>query len=288
MLFPRVLLLLISFVTLVTSESSVIYPFSYEENPIEKTEDASTATSKSTAKKKEETSTSVESISTSSKESKEPDFVQTEESIESKISPTLETTPDSTTEQTPTIETEPSVVEEQQNPAPAPAPVQHESNQTPVIEETTSNPSPAPNPPAGPPVMQAMMLNIGGSYIPYSNAGQGSGQSVIDSNSGIGATWGGAAVQSGNDGMNTHFIGHNPGAFSALFSVGAGSAIQVSDGAGQVTSYTVQYCVTVDDNAYGSNGVDYWDQMIGSGGGERITLQTCINDSTNLVVFASK
>jgi hypothetical protein len=37
-----------------------------------------------------------------------------------------------------------------------------------------------------------------------------------------------------------------------------------------------------------ADGTDYWDQITGSGGGERITLQTCINDDYNLIVFANK
>lgn len=177
--------------------------------------------------------------------------------------------------------TEPVVVEE-------PAPVVEEA--APVVEEVvTEAPAVVEEAPAPAPVSQWQpnMLQIAGSFIPYSNAGQGSGQAVIDADHGAAATWGGAPVQSGNDGMNSHIIGHNPGAFNVLFSLGIGSVIEVSDASGQVTAYTVQNIVTVDDSAYGLDGADYWDQVTGTGGGERITLQTCINDDLNLIVFAA-
>lgn len=158
------------------------------------------------------------------------------------------------------------------------------------VEESATEPQPAVNEAASEaaaPELQPNMLQIAGSHIPYSNAGQGSGQAVIDANHGAAATWGGAPVQSANDGMNTHIIGHNPGAFNALFSLGIGSTIEVSDASGQVSTYTVQNIVTVDDSAYGLDGTDYWDQITGTGGGERLTLQTCINDYQNLIVFAA-
>lgn len=178
----------------------------------------------------------------------------------------------------------------------APAPIVEEAaaeTATPAepVEETVAEPQPvaAEEVPAAAPAaqLQPNMLQIAGTHIPYSNAGQGSGQAVIDANHGAAATWGGAAVQSGTDGMNTHIIGHNPGAFNVLFSLGVGSTIEVSDASGQVSTYTVQNIVTVDDSAYGLDGTDYWDQITGTGGGERVTLQTCINDYQNLIVFAA-
>ncbi|MGC6768383.1 immunoglobulin-like domain-containing protein [Enterococcus sp. LJL51] len=135
---------------------------------------------------------------------------------------------------------------------------------------------------------QPMTIYINGQAIPYQNGGQGSGQSIIDGNPyGTASTWGGAAVQSGSDGLNTHFIGHNPGIFNAVFSLGSGSQIIVTDGTGVPTTYTVSSMVRVDD--YGaelSSGADMWDMITGSGGGERISLQACINDDTNLIAFA--
>lgn len=133
----------------------------------------------------------------------------------------------------------------------------------------------------------AMTMYLNGIAISYQNGGEGSGQSIIDSNSSIISTWGGAATQSGSDGLNTHFIGHNTGAFSSLSSLGSGSQIVVTDANGTPTTYTVSSVFQVDDSGYGiSDGMDYWDTITGTGGGERITLQTCITDSTNLIVVA--
>lgn len=140
------------------------------------------------------------------------------------------------------------------------------------------------------PTYGAMTITMNGQTIPYQNGGQGSGQSVIDSNpSGVASTWGGAAVQSGDDGQNTHFIGHNPGAFSTVFSLDAGSQIVVTDASGTPTTYTVLTTLQLDD--YGmevGTGTDYWDLTVGTGGGERITLQSCVNDDINLFVIAYK
>lgn len=141
----------------------------------------------------------------------------------------------------------------------------------------TSEPASAPN-----------TMYVGGIAISYQNAGQGSGQAVIDSNPNVIATWGGNSVQSGSDGANTHFIGHNPGIFGVLFSLGSGSQITVTDGAGTPSYFTVNQIFQVDDYATGvADGQSYADQIIGSGGGERITLQTCVNDDINLIVMAN-
>ncbi|MBP2097887.1 immunoglobulin-like domain-containing protein [Enterococcus rivorum] len=153
-----------------------------------------------------------------------------------------------------------------------------------ISNETTNNSEPTSTP------LVADSLIIAGVAVPYQNGGQGAGQSIIDGDSyGTASTWGGAPVQSGSDGMNTHFIGHNPGIFSILFSAGIGSPIIVTDSTGQATTYVVNNILRVDD--YGndlSTKVNYWDLTIGTGGGERITLQTCITDAENLIVLASK
>lgn len=148
----------------------------------------------------------------------------------------------------------------------------------PVVEEApvvASTPSYSP-----------MTMYVAGTAISYQNGGQGQGQSIIDNNSSVVSTWGGAAAQSGNDGMNTHFIGHNPGIFSTLFSVGQGSQITVTDSNGTPTVYTVSTILTVDDSAIAADGTDYWNLITGTGGGERISLQTCIDDVTNRIVIA--
>lgn len=137
---------------------------------------------------------------------------------------------------------------------------------------------------------QPNVLIINGVTIPYQNGGQGSGQAIIDNNSNDSAsTWGGMPIQSGDDGANTHFIGHNPGVFSVLFSVRIGQSITVSDSSGKMTNYTINNILHLDDFGQElATGVDYWDQTVGTTGGERITLQTCISDTENLMVFASK
>lgn len=133
----------------------------------------------------------------------------------------------------------------------------------------------------------SMTLTIAGNVIPYQNGGA-NGQAIIDANgNGTASTFGGASVQSGSDNMNTHFIGHNPGIFSALFSLNIGNQVIVTDANGTPTTYTVTTILEVDDYGYGvSDKVDYYDTILGTGGGERITLQTCITDTTNLIVIA--
>ncbi|MGX4686964.1 sortase domain-containing protein [Vagococcus sp. JNUCC 83] len=135
----------------------------------------------------------------------------------------------------------------------------------------------------------AMTLNILGQLINYQNGGQSAGQSVIDTNSNSTAsTWGGASVFSGSDGMNTHFIGHNPGAFSIIFSLSIGNQIIVTDGLGTAKTYVVNSIHQVyDDGTDINSGEDLFDSITGAGGGERITLQSCVNDDINLIIFAS-
>lgn len=181
-------------------------------------------------------------------------------------------------------EAAPTVESAEANDRPAPTVNEAETtNETTAPAEENQN---AANP--APASMQADQLMVNGQLISYANAGQGNGQAIIDANPNVVATWGGAAVQSADDGVNTHFIGHNPGIFNVLFSVGTGATIEVSDGSNNVTSYTVSQIVTVDDSGIAEDGTDYWDQITGTGGGERITLQTCINDDYNLIVFANK
>lgn len=133
----------------------------------------------------------------------------------------------------------------------------------------------------------SMTLSFAGTTISYQNGGA-NGQAVIDANPyGMASTFGGATVQSGSDNMNTHFIGHNPGIFASVFNLGNGSQITVTDANGTPTIYTVNQIIQVDDYGFGINdNIDYYDTIIGSGGGERITLQTCITDTENLIVIA--
>lgn len=138
-------------------------------------------------------------------------------------------------------------------------------------------------------VQPEMTLNILGQLIHYQNGGQSAGQSVIDANSeSMASTWGGSSVFSGSDGMNTHFIGHNPGAFSVIFSLSIGNQISVTDGIGSQKNYIVNSIRQVyDDGTDVNSGEALFDSITGTGGGERITLQSCINDDCNLIIFAS-
>lgn len=167
----------------------------------------------------------------------------------------------------------------------------------PQVEEPVSTPTETTQAAAtSAPVAQAepayapMTITMAGQTVSYQNGGQGSGQSIIDSNpTGVASTWGGAAVQSGDDGQNTHFIGHNPGVFSTVFSLGVGSQIVVTDANGTPTTYTVSTMLELDD--YGEEvgtGRNYWDLIVGTGGGERISLQSCVNDDVNLFAIAYK
>lgn len=127
---------------------------------------------------------------------------------------------------------------------------------------------------------------INGRTINFENGGQSRGQAIIDANRSMVSTWGGSQVHSNDDGLSTHFIGHNPGIFSTLFGLQNGHEISVTDGSGASRIYKVTNIVEVNDNAVSDDGTDYWNQITGADGGERIVLQTCINDVRNLIVFA--
>lgn len=103
------------------------------------------------------------------------------------------------------------------------------------------------------------------------------------------ATGAGAWLGTGNttDGAPTHFIGHNPGDFSAVMSLGVGAVITVTDGNGNARSYTVYEVIDVTDDGYNNNDLtdDVYPRMLDAGG-ERISLQTCITDTVNRCVLA--
>lgn len=103
------------------------------------------------------------------------------------------------------------------------------------------------------------------------------------------ATGAGAWLGTGNttDGAPTHFIGHNPGDFSAVMSLGIGAVITVTDGNGNARSYTVYEVIDVTDDGYNNNDLtdDVYPRMLDAGG-ERISLQTCITDTVNRCVLA--
>ncbi|NLB20421.1 MAG: sortase, partial [Clostridium sp.] len=169
-----------------------------------------------------------------------------------------------------------------------PATVPQAPTTTPVTPTPTTSPT-APKPVPTSPTYSAYRMIVGGKTLPYKNGGISKGQSIIDANTGSLSTWGGAETYSGTDGKNTHFIGHNPGAFDVLLRVSNGATIIVTDGNGNPTSYTVTKIFKVDDNAYNkSDGTNYYNYMVSTRGGEVITLQTCLSSDENLIIRAEK
>lgn len=156
----------------------------------------------------------------------------------------------------------------------------------PVPPAPTTSPT-APKPEPASPTYSAYRMIVGGKTLPYKNGGISKGQSIIDANIGSLSTWGGAETYSGTDGKNTHFIGHNPGAFDVLLGISNGATIIVTDGSGNPTSYTVTKIFKVDDNAYNkSDNTNYYNYMVSTRGGEVITLQTCLSSDENLIIRA--
>lgn len=162
-------------------------------------------------------------------------------------------------------------------PAATPAPVQ-QAKPAPVV--TPAQPVKPQVQPA--PTYASRVLMFAGVTVPYvignesMTAAPGSGA----------ATWGSQANYSNTSGENTHFIGHNPGSFAAMLSLGIGSPITVTDAAGQARTYHVYRLATVNPNAVTADGQDLWDDITGTGGGQRITLQTCVGDYWRLIAFA--
>ena len=132
-----------------------------------------------------------------------------------------------------------------------------------------------------------MAMYINNQTIFYENGGEVYGQSIIDNDYNMVSTWGGASVQNGDDGLTTHFIGHNPGIFSVLFGLSIGSEVGVTDGNARLTTYHVVDIWVVDNSGYDVQTVeDTWDRITSPYQGEAIVLQTCIDDYTNLILFA--
>ena len=135
--------------------------------------------------------------------------------------------------------------------------------------------------------IQPMAMYINNQTIFYENGGEVYGQSIIDNDYNMVSTWGGASVQNGDDGLTTHFIGHNPGIFSVLFGLSIGSEVGVTDGNARLTTYHVVDIWVVDNSGYEvQTGEDTWDRITSPYQGEAIVLQTCIDDYTNLILFA--
>lgn len=125
-----------------------------------------------------------------------------------------------------------------------------------------------------------------GKAVPYKNVGMGgnSAQNVIDTSS-YAATFGGAATFSGTDGLNTHFVGHNggPNQFGGMHTA---STFIVTDSNGNAFKYVKSRMYIVDEYGMGEDGTNYYDRIVGTGGGERITLQSTKNHPWKYIVEA--
>lgn len=132
-------------------------------------------------------------------------------------------------------------------------------------------------------------MYIAGKSLVYKNGGKSSGQSIINANRNVISTWGGVTPWSGKDGYNTHFIGHNDGAFKGIWNLAIGSTIVVTDGSGNPTTYRLTKKFVVTDSAVGVNdGQKYFSYITSASGGEVITLQTCKTSTTNWILRAEK
>ncbi|AHJ32305.1 sortase domain-containing protein [Lacticaseibacillus paracasei] len=176
--------------------------------------------------------------------------------------------------------------------ATAAQPAQQQPTQQPAQQQPTQQPAqqPATQPAqqtAQPQAQQApayasRVLMFAGVTVPYIIGNEG-----MTAAPGTGAaTWGGQANYSNNSGQNTHFIGHNPGSFAAMLSLGIGSPITVTDAAGNPRTYHVYQLATVNPNAVTASGQYLWNAITGTGGGQRITLQTCVGNYWRLIAFA--
>ncbi|MDQ0160245.1 hypothetical protein [Alkalibacillus salilacus] len=135
------------------------------------------------------------------------------------------------------------------------------------------------------PDYQPMTIYFNGRAVSYRNGGRANGQSIINQQS-VASTWGGVETFSGKDGMNTHFIGHNPGVFSSVWNA---NSFTVTDANGEAFRYELTSTYQVNRKGIGlNNGKDYWNRITGTSGGERITLQACFttDGSINWIVEA--
>ena len=126
-------------------------------------------------------------------------------------------------------------------------------------------------------------IYFGNKAVPYKNGGQSKGQEIIDGGV-YASTWGGAPVYSCTDDLNTHFIGHNPGVFSGMHTH---STFVITDSEGNACTYKKVDLYIVDQYAVDAEtGEDHWDRIVGTGGGERITLQSTKKHPLKYIVEA--
>lgn len=156
------------------------------------------------------------------------------------------------------------------------------------IEEPPAVEVPAPKADPEPAPKASNSISFRGLTYQFKPGGREQGQAVIDQNPNEVSSWGGEAMGNTQDGLSTHFIGHNFGAFGAVLQIQVGDVITVLDGASQQRDYRVNQTFDVNDNAIGiQDKSDHWEEITGTAGGERIVLQTCVNDEINRIVMAS-
>lgn len=156
-----------------------------------------------------------------------------------------------------------------------------ESTDQPTVPNTGGNTDTKPEEPTYKP-MHIYYLD---QAVPYQNAGKQTGQQIIDDTQ-YAATWGGETTFSGTDGKNTHFIGHNGGPDQFKDMHKAESFI-ITDQNGNAFRYLKARLYVVDE--YGINtetGVDYFDVITGTDGGERVVLQSTKDHPEKWIVEA--
>lgn len=133
--------------------------------------------------------------------------------------------------------------------------------------------------------LQPFTLYFKDGSVSYQNGGKEHGQHIIDTTKDA-STWGAAEVYDGNDGFNTHFIGHIGVQF---FDIQNEEWITVTDSLGVPTHYYVTDTYITDDRGLEiltrENRIE---AVLEKGHEEKITLQTCITDDLNWIVEAKK
>jgi hypothetical protein len=130
------------------------------------------------------------------------------------------------------------------------------------------------------PIQEISTIQFLGVTIPFTHSNNADAAPAI----GCG-TWTGSG--SVDDNKPTHFIGHNPGDFSMIMNITTGTPITVADDQGHIKTYYVYEVLDVNDEGINvdNNTDDAWPRIIDEGG-ERISLQTCINDNVNRIILA--
>lgn len=129
-----------------------------------------------------------------------------------------------------------------------------------------------------------------GKSVHYKNGGKEHCQNIIDKNKNIASTFGGTPTYSSNNNTNTHFAAHRNGAFNGLWNVHVGSNITVTDSHGKPIEYVVTKKELVNRKGVTKDGRNIMNQITGTGGGKRVTLQTCCPNQSgmNYIIFAKK